>query len=276
MGIAEVVPGISGGTIAFISGIYGVFMSTLAGLSKSGVQDLFKLRFADFWNKHNGTFLVTLGVGMVVGAFSFAQVFSLFLSSYPEPVQGFFLGVVAASVIVIGRVALGTARRSSAGTLLGFGFLGVMFGLAIGLAPAASDRGAVLLLALGGFLAIGAWMLPGISGALVLVVLGVYGPTLDAVRTFDLVALLPLFGGMAAGAILVPRMLVYALEHWRSRVLIFLTGLMAGSLPALWPWRVEEALALPTALSPMAIATGLTILLGVVLVAFMPHAESRK
>lgn len=229
-------PGVSGGTIAFVTGIYDELMRTLVGLS-SATHSLVKLEFHEAWRRANGVFLLPLVVGMTAGALLFAQIFALLIVRYPAPLAGFFLGVIAMSGIIVAR----TAWRGAVGlrpiAVSGVALVGIAAGWALTLVtePNAADP-SLLLIGVGGFIAISAWMVPGVSGSMLLLLLGVYPAVLDAVAHFDFVVLLPLIVGMAAGLIVAPRFFVHLLDRYRATFLMFLAAVMLASTHALNPW----------------------------------------
>ncbi len=237
MGIAEIVPGVSGGTIAFVTGIYDELMRTLVGLS-SAAASLAKLEWREAWRKANGGFLLPLVIGMSVGALLFAQVFAVLIARYPAPVAGFFLGVIAMSGLIVARTAWRDAADTRARSAVSaIGVVGVVAGWALTLVTGPNNADpSLLLVGVGGFIAISAWMVPGVSGSMLLLLLGVYPAVLDAVAGFDFVILLPLVIGMTAGLIVAPRFFVHLLDRFRAMFLMFLAAVMLASTHALNPF----------------------------------------
>ena len=237
MGAVELVPGVSGGTIAFVTGIYRELVASLASFGPATmgwcVTDPGR-----FWRHHNLAFLTCLGGGMVVSVLVFAQLVSHWLASAPTLVWGFLFGLILYSAIDIGR--LRAPRR-----LLPFGLAGGLCGAAVGwIEPFGAQPGPLAYL-VGGALAVGAWLLPAVSGSFVLLLLGLYASVLGALASFDW-AVLAIFGlGCALGAALFARFFHWLLAWRFESVMSFLTGLMAGGLLRLWPWRHEGALLTP-------------------------------
>ena len=229
MGLAEVVPGVSGGTIAFITGIYDELVASLASLSSA--LSTWRSGWAAFARRHNVPFLAALTAGMATGAAGLAHLMLALLESQPGLVAGFFFGLIAASVVHVGTSSswrwLGTLGVAGLGLGLLMGLVAES-GTALGTAPATVFAGGVL--------AATAWILPGVSGAFVLLLLGLYKPMLEAFTAFDLAVLVPFAAGLAIGLLTFSKLLAWLLAKARRAVLALLTGFMAGSLTELWPW----------------------------------------
>lgn len=259
MGMAEAAPGVSGGTIALVTGIYDELVGTLAKLSPPSFG-LLRRGLGEFWRHHNLTFLVALGAGMAVGLVAMAEFLVWLLSNRPSLAWSFLFGLMVVATC-------GVALQSKPLWLLALGVPGLAVGLVIasgsGLPEAA---GSVRLWALfgGGALAATAWIVPGVSGAFVLVLLGLYAPVLAAVHERNLGDLAALAAGMVVGLMLMSRLLAHLLATRRHAVLGLVTGLMAGSLLKLWPWRSEGAVVMPTTAEPLLTATIAVAVLGAV------------
>jgi putative membrane protein len=228
MGLAEVVPGVSGGTMAFISGIYGTLVSALAAFGPGSVAML--LRPREFWEHHNLRFLLVLAAGMGLGIVLFAQLMHFLLAHYQPLVWAFFSGVIAMSVVVIGRY-----RRPA--QLFAWGPVGLLLGLSLMWLPTLQNEPAMGLVFFGGAVAVCAWLLPAVSGSYVLLALGLYAPVIDAVARLDITVLGSLAAGCAVGLLLFAKALSWLLHHYSEALLSLLTGFMLGSLPKLWPWQ---------------------------------------
>ena len=229
MGLAEIVPGVSGGTIAFITGIYDELVGSLASLSSA--LSTWRSGWPAFARRHNLPFLAVLTAGMATGAAGLAHVLLALLEAQPGLVAGFFFGLIAASVVHVGT-------SSSWQWLATLGVVGLGLGLLMGLF---ADSGTALDTApatvfTGGALAATAWILPGVSGAFVLLLMGLYKPMLEAFTAFDLALLIPFAAGLAIGLLAFSKLLAWLLAKARRAVLALLTGFMAGSLTELWPW----------------------------------------
>jgi putative membrane protein len=238
MGIAELVPGVSGGTIAFITGIYEELVGTLASFR---IQSLATLRHDGpraFWRRHNVNFLLVLGAGMLVAVLLFARLIQFLLDQAPVLVWAFFFGLIAASVVQIGRY-----RRAV--LLLGYGLVGALLALLL-LQVGHRDVAAPLwMFFIGGMVAVSAWLLPGVSGSFLLLVMGLYEPVLRAVNAGHWQIPLVLLIGCAVGILSFARLLNWLMIRVREPMLAALTGFMAGSLPRLWPWQHDGRLLSP-------------------------------
>ena len=247
MGVVEVIPGVSGGTIAFVTGIYQELVKSLASFSPKSILWAFT-DLPRFWHHHNLGFLTCLGIGMAISLVAFANLMRHWLETAPTLVWSFFFGLILYSVFEIGR-----ARR-----LLGlatFGLAGALGGWFIAaLEPFAAVPG-LWAFFFGAALAVGAWLLPAVSGSFVLLLLGLYVGVLDAIATFDWPLLAVLALGALVGLAAFPRLFDALLRRCFEPVMSVLTGLMAGSLARLWPWRLADG----TLLSPAdwGLATGM-------------------
>ncbi len=246
MGIAEVVPGVSGGTIAFVSGIYDELVDTLAGLSRQSPLDFFKAP-VQYWQARNLTFLLVLGLGMMVGIFTFARALTYLLETMPPVVWAFFFGLILASAWHIGR------ERPWPKLLL-YGVPGIAIGFLLTQLPTAQDHGSLWLFFFGGVIAVCAWLLPAVSGSFMLLAMGLYAPVLAAVAELRLDVIASVASGCVVGLLLFSRFLSWLLGRYRDALLALLTGFMIGALPNLWPWRGAEGLLSPDAYA----AAGLT------------------
>lgn len=241
MGVAEVVPGVSGGTIAFVTGIYRELIGSLAAFSPTTLPWL----VTDprrFWRHHNMGFLTCLGSGMLLSVLLLARLISAAMETTPTLVWGFFFGLVLFSVFDIGR-----ARPPA--ILSTLGVLGFLLGAATGLLEPAAAEPTYPAYFVGGALAVCAWLLPAVSGSFLLVVLGLYADVLAAAASLNLAVLSVFALGMATGIALFARLLKYLMDRYFEPVLGFLTGFMAGALVNLWPWQAGGALLSPGAWS---------------------------
>lgn len=247
MGIAELVPGVSGGTIAFVTGIYEELVGTLARLQPRALLTLRRKGPRRFWIEHNLGFLAVLALGMLLAIVAFARVLEFLLDQYAVAVWAFFFGLIVASVFHIGRYRrpLHLATWGLLGAVIAYGVL--QLGVREGPAP-------LWLYFVGGMIAVSAWLLPAVSGSFMLLVLGLYEPVLRAFNAGDWALPLTLAAGCAAGLLAFARLLDWLLRRVHEPLLAALTGFMAISLLKLWPWSVGDALASPAA---YAAATGL-------------------
>jgi putative membrane protein len=233
MGIAELVPGVSGGTIAFITGIYVELVDTIRGLGPALLRRVLRGELRVAWRQANAPFLVVLGAGMASGILALAHVVSWLLEYRQLEVWGFFFGLILASTVFVARFArpFTPGRRWLVGGGLAVGagaaFLGVM---ALPVHP--------LTIFFGGMVAVCAWVLPGVSGSFVMLVLGLYPAVVAAIGGLDLAFLAILAAGCTTGLLLFARVLGWLLDRYYRGTLALLCGFMAGSLLTLWPWRV--------------------------------------
>ena len=239
MGVAEAVPGVSGGTIAFVTGIYAELVRSLASFSPRSVGRLLRedWRSLEGWRtfaeRHNLVFFLALGCGMAASFFIVALVINDLLETHGIYLSGLFFGLIFGSVLHIGS-------QSPWRWLASAGVAGLAMGLAMGLLFADHESGAgevgLPVLFGAGALAATAWILPGISGAFVLLLLGLYKPMLAALAGGEIAVIAAFVGGLAAGVLLFSKLLGWLLKVARGPVIALLTGFMAGSLTLLWPW----------------------------------------
>lgn len=232
MGAVETMPGVSGGTVAFITGIYDELVKSIASFSGGSVSVLLRDGWRPFARRHNLGFLTVLGAGMALSLVFFANLLEALLDSHEAYVMGFFFGLIAASVVHVG--AESTWRWLGTAGLAGLG-LGVVVAVVARIGGSTPDPSTVAVF-VAGALAATAWILPGVSGAFVLVLLGLYAPMLAAVTNADLTVLVTFAAGMVVGLVLFSKVLAWLLGRARAAVLAVLTGFMAGSLTRLWPW----------------------------------------
>ena len=239
MGIAEVIPGVSGGTIALITGIYEILINTIKSFDLDLFRQVSQLRFRQVWRHINGPFLATLLIGMiggvVIGVFGVTHL----MENHPEELWGFFFGLILASALYVGRSVpnwkAGLVVTAIAGALIAF--------LITQLVPAqGSDHLGYVLLS--GAIAVCALILPGISGSFILLLLGMYTVIIPALKAFlsqfdtSQLALLGVFAfGCIIGLATISRVLSWMFRRYHDATLALLTGFMIGSLSKIWPWR---------------------------------------
>lgn len=231
MGAADVVPGVSGGTVAFITGIYDELLRSIAAVPNA-VGPLLRGRLAEAWRTANATFLVILFAGIITSILSLAKVISYLLEHHPIPVWSFFFGLILVSVHLVGK----QIERRSLSRLISL-CLGIGFAYWITVAAPMQWSASPVSLFFAGAIAICAMILPGISGSFILVLLGLYPVILGAVKALDLGVMLTFAGGCLVGLLSFARILSWILNRWRDLTLAFLTGLMLGSLNKVWPWK---------------------------------------
>ena len=247
MGAADVIPGVSGGTIAFIMGIYDDFVGSLAAINAEAVKMLLKGQFKAFWKHINGSFLLSLVIGIGISVVSLAGLMQMLLSDFPIQTWAFFFGLIVASSIFIIRGISGWRLRE--GLLL---VLGIILGVVIcTLSPTQTPDG-LWFIFLSGAIAICAMILPGISGSFILLILGKYQYIMGCIS--DLVSgvnfgqnflILCIFGiGAVVGILGFSKFLHWLLARWNKETLIVLAGFIIGSLVKVWPWSNTEVIVL--------------------------------
>lgn len=232
MGAADVVPGVSGGTIAFITGIYDTLLESIRRVNPSLIglwrREGFKAAFAHI----NGTFLILLLTGILTSIFTLARVITWMLHTHPIPLWSFFFGLIIISVIhMFKQVSQWGFSRLVAVAL------GALFAFGITVLHPLNLEPTSLNILLAGSIAICAMILPGISGSFILLLLGMYTPILGAAKTLDITTLGLFATGCVIGLLTFSHVLSWVLRNYRDIALTFLTGLMIGTLSKIWPWK---------------------------------------
>ena len=257
MGAADVIPGVSGGTIAFIMGIYDRFVGAIASVNAEAIKLLFKGRFRDFWKHIDGSFLLALILGIGVSVVGLAGLMQMLLEDFPIQTWAFFFGLIVASSIFILRGISGWAWRDG-----GFLALGVVLGVVICTLSPTQTPDALWFIFLSGAIAICAMILPGISGSFILLILGKYqyimgtitalvgnigalwgSPEASSALFWESLAVMAVFGvGAVVGILGFSKFLHWLLARWNKETLIVLAGFIIGSLVKVWPWSNTEAI----------------------------------
>ena len=232
MGAADIVPGVSGGTMAFITGIYDTLLGSIRAVDIDFVRLLLKLDIRAAWEHVNGGFLLALLAGIATSVITLARFISWLLENHPVPLWAFFFGLILASALVLLRQVQGWNLARGISLLCG-----VVVAATIALAPVVNMHFGLPGVFLSGFLAICAMILPGISGSFILVLLGMYGTVLSAVTGLDLVFLLVLASGAVTGLLCFSRLLHFLLHRFHEGTMALLTGFLFGSLLVVWPWK---------------------------------------
>ena len=239
MGAADVIPGVSGGTIAFIMGIYDEFVGSIASINAEAVRLLFKGQFKAFWKHINGTFLLSLVAGIGVSVIVLARLMQMLLNNYPIQTWAFFFGLIVASSIFILRGIPGW-RLKEAGFLVG----GIILGAVVCTLSPTQTPDALWFIFLSGAIAICAMILPGISGSFILLILGKYQYIMSAISGLvsgenfgsNLLILTIFLIGAVCGILAFSKLLHWLLARWNKETLIILAGFIIGSLVKVWPW----------------------------------------
>ena len=234
MGSADIVPGVSGGTMALILGIYERLLQALRSFDRHWLASLLRLRVGEALARNDLLFLVPLALGILLALLFFTRVVPLptLIVTHPEQVYGLFFGLILASVVVLMGEVERYGLREVVTTLAG-----VAVGLAIvNLVPMETPTAAWFIF-LCGFLAISAMLLPGISGSFILLILGKYAYVINALGNFDWLVILTFTAGMVCGVVAFTRTIVWLLEHFHQATLLVIKGILIGSLWMIWPFQ---------------------------------------
>lgn len=232
MGAADVVPGVSGGTIAFITGIYEELINSIKSIDLQALKLLLSFKMADFWKKINGTFLLSVVGGIAISIFSLAKLMTWLLAHHPIYIWSFFFGLIIASSVLVAK----EIRKWDIFTVLAL-LAGGAIAYTITVMSPASTPDTWWFIILSGAIAICAMILPGISGAFILLLMGKYTYILTAVTQFNIPIILLFVFGAAAGIISFSHLLSWLLKNYHTLTVSLLTGFMVGSLNKVWPWK---------------------------------------
>jgi len=232
MGVADVIPGVSGGTIAFITGIYEELVNSIRSVDMESVMHLKRFEFKAFWKKINGSFLLAVVAGVITSLLSFAKLMNYLLAIYPIPVWSFFFGLILISAPLILR----EIKKWSISTVL-TGITGIAIAYWITITSPAQTPTNLPFIFFCGALAICAMILPGISGAFILLLMGKYEFMLKSLVGLDFTVIIVFALGCIIGILSFSRFLSWILEHYRFPTLALLAGFMLGSLNKVWPWK---------------------------------------
>ena len=236
MGAADVIPGVSGGTIAFLMGIYQELLDSIKSVNGEAFKLLFKGKIAEFWKHINGNFLASLFVGILVSVFSLARLMKYLLEFHPIPLWSFFFGLILASAIYI----LKGLDKWSVKNIISL-LIGIVIAAFICIASPAQTPDALWFVFLCGAIAICAMILPGISGSFILLLMGKYAFIMNAVTELNIVVLAVFAVGCAVGIISFSHVLSWLLNKYYMLTIALLSGFMVGSLLKVWPWKVPGA-----------------------------------
>ena len=239
MGAADIVPGVSGGTVAFITGIYEELISSIKSVDVKALGLLLKGKFKDFIEKINLYFLLALGGGIVTAILLLSKFIKYLLLYYTHLLWAFFFGLVIASIHVVGRhIQKWTIKNLLAlvlGTLIAY--------FVVSLSMNQSSEPSLLYIFFAGAVAISAMLLPGISGSFLLVIMGVYHLIIGHLQSITegaehIYPILIFIAGMLLGLVSFSRAISWAFQYYHEVVVSFLIGFMVGALPKLWPWKL--------------------------------------
>jgi putative membrane protein len=232
MGAANVIPGVSGGTMALILGIYEELINAIRSINLKFVRLITIFNIKEALSSVSWPFLLPISLGVLLATFSLAEVLSWLLGRYPVIVWSFFFGLIVSSVITVSRVIrqwrIPTIVAIAVGTITAYGLFGVI---------PVSTPNAPWFIFVSGFIAICAMILPGISGAYILVLLGKYHYILEALNNKDFFTLFIIGAGALVGLISFAQILGWLLKKYHDLTMAILIGLMCGSLRKIWPWK---------------------------------------
>ena len=238
MGMAEVVPGVSGGTIAFITGIYERLIFAIKSVDAEFLKLIFSGKIKAAWEKIDGNLLLFLLGGMALGVIIGVFAITWLLEHHPLLIWGFFFGLILASVYVVGRDIEGWNLASVLALIIG-----TVLVYYVTIAVPSTANTALWFVFVCGAVAISALMLPGLSGSFILLLLGMYTYIIPKVKDIlsgdlsGLIVIVTFAAGCLTGLLSFSRVLTWAFKHYKNITLAFLTGLMIGSLNKVWPWQ---------------------------------------
>ncbi|PCJ83428.1 MAG: DUF368 domain-containing protein [Flavobacteriales bacterium] len=238
MGAANVIPGVSGGTIALITGIFEKLINSLKSCNIGALKLLFSGKFKEFSNHINLDFLVAVFVGIGVSVISLAKILEYLFENYPVLLWAFFFGLILASVYFVGK----TVTKWSAGSIFML-LLGTVIAIGISLLNPTTENSGTIYIFICGIVAISSMILPGLSGSFMLILMGNYMLVLGSITKLDFSILLPFCAGCVFGLLAFSHLLAWVFKKFRDLTISVLTGFILGSLMILWPWKNEIYLA---------------------------------
>ena len=232
MGAADIVPGVSGGTIALITGIYEELITTIKNINLDLFKSFFASGFKKFWNELNGKFLITLLLGIFTSVILLAQVIVFLLENHEYKLWGFFFGLIVASAVLILKDI-----QSFNINLAFWVFVGIIAAGAISISNSTNIPNTDVYVFFTGSIAITAMILPGISGSFILLLLSKYEFIINAIKDFELRVIIVFASGCIFGLIIFSRFLHYLFQNYKNKLLSLLSGFLIGSLIKIWPFR---------------------------------------
>ncbi len=232
MGAANVIPGVSGGTIALITGIYERLINAIKACDVTAMKLFLARDFAKLWQHIDGRFLAAIGLGVVVSIVTLAKLFEYLLDAHERFTMAFFFGLILLSLYYV-------AKRISAWTPTVIVSLIVGSAIAIGIAllAPASENSSFIYVFVCGVVAISSMILPGLSGSFVLIIMGNYALVLGAISSMQMSVLVPLALGCVVGLVLFSHVIAWIFKHYENQTLALMTGFVLGSLVVIWPWK---------------------------------------
>lgn len=232
MGAADVVPGVSGGTIAFLTGIYEELINSIRSVGTESIKILLSQGPTAFWGYINGGFLLVLMLGIVTSIASLAKGITFLIGTYPILLWSFFFGLILMSSLSMARKIERWNLESLLSLLVGI----ISAYLFSSLTPSNIDPSPIAFF-LSGALAICAMILPGISGSFILLLMGMYSYVIEAIEVFEIGTLIIFATGCVTGLMLFSRFISLLLDRYHGATMALLMGFMLGSLNKIWPWK---------------------------------------
>jgi putative membrane protein len=232
MGAVDLVPGVSAGTIALVTGIYGELINTIKSFNLTALKILKNDGIAAAWQHINGQFLLILLSGILFSLFTFAGLMRFLLEAFPLQLWCFFMGLIISSVIYLLR-----QNPPSKPYLVGLLIMGILIASAFSIMPSAALGTSYVSIFIAGSIALCAMILPGISGSFILVLLGLYPMFIDALASFHVDFLMVFAMGGIVGLMLLSRILSWLMSHYKAAVIATMSGFLLGSLSIIWPWK---------------------------------------
>lgn len=278
MGAANVVPGVSGGTIALITGIFNEIIEALNSLMVPDTWEcLLKGRIGEFWHRIHGGFIVALGIGIVASIFSLAKLMTYVLEHFPIMTWAFFFGLIIASAVLMFRDIKGWKVKDAL-----FALLGILLGIAVCTLSPTETPDDMWFIFVCGAIAICTMILPGISGSFILLILGKYNYIMDAISTLNWPVMAVFGAGCVIGIMAFTKFLHWLLARYGRATMLVLLGFILGSLIKVWPWSNPEAICASQGLEPGSAyvphygAAALWCILGVAIVLGIDYLGRKK
>ncbi|MCQ2316644.1 MAG: DUF368 domain-containing protein [Bacteroidales bacterium] len=235
IGSANVIPGVSGGTIALITGIFERLVNSLKSFNLTAIRLLFTGKFKEFAQHTDLRFLCSVGLGTVLAIFSIARIFDFLFKNYPIYLWSFFFGMILTSIYYVGK----TVGKWDWKAIVSF-IIGTTIAVFIAFGTPAKENDNFFYLIICGAVATCSMILPGLSGSFVLVLMGNYQLVMiQAVNNLDLGVLIPVVIGAVAGLLAFAHLLAWIYKNYRDITISLLTGFILGSMPIIWPWKNE-------------------------------------
>ena len=235
MGSADVVPGVSGGTIAFITGIYEELLNSINSFDAEAFRLLFSFKIKEFWKKINGAFLLPLVAGILLSALTLAKIITFLLDKQPIQIWSFFFGLIIISSISVAK----EITKWNAYTVLSCLF-GIAIAYVITIVTPSTTPNELWFVFISGAIAICAMILPGISGSFILLILGKYAFIMSALKNLDAAIIAVFASGCIIGLFTFSRLISWFLRKFHNYAIALLAGFMIGSLNKIWPWKKAE------------------------------------